>query len=126
MQSPDDARAWSDSQIEGEIARSVGALDFVCEWVGAAWVARIEAPAGEVVYQGESVDRRLALLNVYGYLWLKEQPPVVQGSVWDPTTARPGQAPVPKPAQSIPDPEDLDPDEVAAVYGIRHREANGD
>lgn len=131
MESPDDIRAWSDGQIEVEIASSVGSLDFVCEWVGSAWVARIEVPGSEsvepkVVYQGESVDRRLALLNVYGYLWLKEQPAVAQGSMWDPTGRRPGQAPVRKREQDIRDPEDLDPEQVAAVYGIRHPEANGD
>lgn len=129
MKSPDDIRAWSDRQIELEIKSSVGALEFVCEWVGTAWVVRLAPPGSEtaqVVYEGESSDRRLALLNAYAHLWLMGQPPAVEGSVWHPAKGRPGQAPVPKPAQRIADPEDLDPQEVAAVYGIRHPEANGD
>lgn len=131
MEAPDELLSWSESQIEIEIVSSLNDLEFVCEWEGSGWSARIETPVAEgerthVIYTAANADRRLALLDVYGYLWLKEQPAPIKGSPWDPEQARPSKAPVPKASQSVADPEDLDPDQIAAVYGIRHPESHGD
>jgi len=130
LDSPDETLSWSDEQIEHEIASSVSDLDFVCEWVGAVWSARIETHAGKgetprILHVSENVDRRLALMDVYGYLWLKEQEGPVKGSLWDPEQPRPVKSAVPKTLVPAPDPGDLDPNEIVAVYGIRNHN-NGD
>ena len=111
--------SWTDAQLEHEIARHVPeSLEFFCEWRNVVWSARIES-GSDVVHVSEHVDRRTALYAVYGYLWLKDAPPPVAGSSWDPGAARPTTASVSRYVQSlIADPDDLDPDQVAAVYGI--------
>lgn len=123
MTPPDETLAWTDAQIEFEIARQIpDDSEFVCEWQEYAWAARIERHVGgdvQVVHSSIHVDRRMALYDVYGLLWLQTQPRPVGPSAWDPTIRRPTVASVSGYVQSlISDPEDLDPKEVAAVYGI--------
>jgi hypothetical protein len=125
LETPDNIVSWSDHQIEVEIASALHDLEFVCEWVRPVWSARIETsvPEGQkpsLIHAAESADRRMALLDVYGYLWLKEQRAPVRGSLWDPEQERPRQAPVRNIGPAVADPEDLDPDQIAAVYGIVH------
>jgi hypothetical protein len=131
LEAPDDILGWSDDRIERELARRLIGCGLVCEWTGSTWSARIETTAVDggsprIVYRSDNLDRRLALLEAYGYVWLNEQPPTLRGSLWDPERIRPARAPVPKVREVVADPPDLDPEEVAAVYRIRHRETNGD
>jgi hypothetical protein len=120
---PDETLAWTDAQIEFEIARQLlDDSELVCEWQDCMWAVRIERHvAGEVqlVHSVAHIDRRMALYDVYGLLWLQGQPRPVGPSMWDPTTPRPTAVSVARYVQSIlGDPDDLDPKEVAAVYGI--------
>jgi hypothetical protein len=84
----------------------------------------------EVILQGETpiliwdhigYDRRMLLLDAYGWLWSRIQP-VSTSTIWN----RRGEitrADVGRRATShspIPDPEDLDPVEVQAVYEGQH------
>jgi hypothetical protein len=120
---PDETIAWTDAQIEFEIARQIpDDSEFVCEWQENVWAARVEHRVdGEVQVSLSSVhvDRRMALYDIYGLLWLQGQPRPSGPSAWDPATPRPTVASVSGYVQSrIADPEDLDPEEVAAVYGI--------
>jgi hypothetical protein len=131
LEAPEDILGWSDDQIESELASSLSGRAVVCEWTGSSWSVRIEKAgfdggASRIVYRSDNLDRRLALLEAYGYVWLNEQPSISRGSLWDPERPRPARAPVPRPAEVIADPPDLDPEEIAAVYRIRHRETNGD
>lgn len=120
----DEILSWSDARIEAEIARGVPEdSDFVCEWEDTHWSARIEVlsptePA-TVLHIVEHIDRRMALYAVYGYLWMKGKPPPEPGSAWDPSSSRPTVASVSEFVRSmVADPEDLNPEEVAAVYGF--------
>lgn len=124
MTPPDETLAWTDAQIEFEIARHIpDNAEFVCEWLENLWSARVERRVESdvhVVVASEHFDRRMVLYDVYGLLWLQAQPRPTRPSIWDPTTARPTVASVSSYVQSrVEDPEDLDPKEVAAVYGIR-------
>lgn len=111
--------SWSDEQLEHEIVQHVPEpLEFVCEWREDHWSARIES-GGEALHAAAHVDRRTALYSVYGFLWLREQTPPIPGSAWDPNGARPSIASVSRYVQSmVAEPEDLDPEQIAAVYGI--------
>jgi len=112
--------SWTDAEIEREIRRLMTPpLSFACEWDEGVWRARIfDAAAGLILHEDESVDRRLALYAVYGHLWLKDhrsQP----GSQWDASAPRPSVASVTRYVHStLADPADLDPAQVAAVYGL--------
>lgn len=94
-------------------------MSFRCEWAEGLWIARIlDATDGQVLHEYKSVDRRLVLYAVYGHLWLKghqTQP----GSQWDASVPRPSVTSVTRHVHStLADPEDLDPSQVAAVYGL--------
>lgn len=120
---PDETLSWTDAQLEFAIARNMpNGTEFVCEGVPGGWSARIERlePDGlRIVHAVESIDRRMVLYDVYGYLWLRGRPAPRKGSIWDPTTPRPTRAAVTQLVhERLEDPEDLNPEEVAAVYGV--------
>lgn len=124
MEPLDELLSWTDAQIEVEVASHVEeGLEFVCEWRDGVWSARIEAVASpdaipRVLHAVENVDRRMALYDIYGYLWLRNHV-APAGSRWDATTPRPTIVSVTQQVHGrVADPEDVDPDEVAAVYGI--------
>lgn len=123
MIAPDELLSWTETQIEDEIRR-IAPVDseLVCDWREGGWSARLERSSeqGSAVLQASlHVDRRMALYDVYGHLWLERQPRSPGASVWDTSAARPTTASVSRYVQAkYRDPEDLDPAEVAAVYGI--------
>ena len=120
MTPPDATLAWSDAQLEAEISDHIPEdAEFVCEWLNDVWSARVERQ-GEAVHAATHLDRRMALYEVYGVLWLSLQPVATRPTPWDPTLPRPTVASVSQYIRSqLADPEDLDPVEVAAVYGVR-------
>lgn len=119
MESPDQLLSWTDEEVAREIRRQLPAsATFVCEWRGGTWTARLESD-GAVTFTIEHIDHRMALYAVYGHLWLRDHRPPPQGSLWDASTPRPTTASVTRYVQSsFPDPEDLDPAQVASVYGL--------
>lgn len=123
MTPPDETLSWHDDELEFEIARSTPeSSEFVCEWRDGGWSARVERiDQGEtrVLHAVVHMDRRMALYDMYGHLWLQSQPVPAKGSVWDPTTPRPSVSAVSRYVhEKWVEPEDLNPEEIAAVYGI--------
>lgn len=65
-------------------------------------------------------DRRVLLLNGFGFLWLRGQK--TRHPAWRPrgmASARPNPADPMSRVSSVPDPADLDPAEVQSVYSSR-------
>lgn len=122
--SPDEIYTWSDSQIEGEIATTLPeGVELVCSWKDGLWSVRGELVEGgevSVLWAHEHLDRRMALLNTYAALWLKDKPPVPEDSPWSTERPRPTRQSVAQYVRrrQVSDPEDLDPSEVASVYGV--------
>lgn len=87
---------------------------FRCELVSAARSWDLEISEGpEIRWQVSSPDERLALLHAYGWLVMRGQPK--PEPVWD-RTRELVREPV-KTRSELADPEDLDPQEIQAVYG---------
>jgi hypothetical protein len=114
--------AWTVDELRTEIAALLpDEWRFRSGWDGnltrwAAFIERLEDEKWAVVWHGESPDERLLLFNAFGNLWLERQPKPASGSPWDPfRQTRRGPMRVPT-SSGVPDPEDLDPAEVAAVY----------
>ena len=107
---------WPLERIEAEIwALLEEGHSFVCEPTSEGWVVRVEDSAEAVIWEGGHIDHRLALFEAYGYLrWQKHTPT----GAWASARPRPTIAEVVQRAsEQIGDPEDLDPAEVALVYG---------
>ena len=68
---------------------------------------------GEILWSGENVDPRVLFLEALGWYLVKDHKPT--NPAWRP---RDREVPLHRPTtlETIPDPGDLDPDEVAAVY----------
>jgi hypothetical protein len=77
-----------------------------------------------VMWEGDNIDERLLLFDVYGWLWIKQEPPG-QNSAW---RLRRGELTKEAVTQRVAtkreasDPEDLDPKAVASLYKIRNQE----
>jgi hypothetical protein len=113
---PDELLSWTDEEVEHEIVRHV--IAYICEWRDGAWCVCIEVEGG-AAFAAEHVDRRMALYDVYGHLWMKDHRGPAPGSPWDFSTPRPTVASVTQQVHSIlEDPADVDPAEVASVYGL--------
>jgi hypothetical protein len=119
LESPDELLSWSDEEVESEILCHLPASTlFVCDWHDGVWSARVES-GGSLAFAFEHVDRRMALYAVYGHLWLRGHRPPPPGSQWDVSAPRPTIVSVTRHVQSsLADPEDLDPVQVASVYGL--------
>lgn len=80
---------------------------------GSKYYADLFDQDGATMWSGEQEDPRLLFLDCLG--WLSVRGYKTKNPVWK---ARDTEVPLHRPAisTSIPDPPDLDPDEVAAVY----------
>lgn len=68
----------------------------------------------EVLWAGSGFDKKIVLLDAYGWLWAQALSPR-RATVW----TRRGEvtpAKATRKANNIPDPDDLDPDKLDAVY----------
>ena len=83
------------------------------------WRAFYRTEADVEVWADRHYDQRIMLLNAWGWLWQQRDPKKVHPA-WRP---KPGRQliPVVHPASQAPDPEDLDPREVASVYSESDR-----
>ena len=79
---------------------------------------------GDILWADVNPDLRILLLDAYGWLW-KKTAKVSPNSVWTPrqreVMPRPSVGPRTLPGVSIPDPEDLDPAEITALYENRDK-----
>lgn len=77
-----------------------------------------------VVWRDFGPDERLTLFNAFGWIWVRQQPMPPKDSPWSPYRRDLRRQPVVGRAttrgHSVPDPEDLDPEEVQAVYEGSH------
>jgi hypothetical protein len=80
-------------------------------WTTAS-VTRVEGPTRTVLWSGTEPDRRLLLLNAFGWVWLRGQK--TKHPVWKPRGPE-GARPAPRPHPAVPDPPDLDPEEVTRL-----------
>lgn len=116
MLGPGEVASLSEDALEAEIQgllRPDERFDFFQKqhyWYAEVW----REP--ESLWRNTGFDKRLLLLDTYGWLWARLNP--ATSHLW---TSRKQELPRPPPAwqetSSVPDPEDLDPSEVDAVYG---------
>ena len=77
-----------------------------------------------VQWEGDNLDERLLLFDAYGWLWMKKHPPEKrQRTPWktrkSELTRKAVTQRVTLGKDPAPDPEDLDPNEVASIYKER-------
>jgi hypothetical protein len=124
---PEEISAWSIEELEAEIQKGLpeGWSFHSHPAPDGYWEYKIQSlgDLGPVIHmEKENADRRLGLLDVYGWLWLETLPKPPEGSPWalrrDVTIGVvTGHANIR--GSEIPDPEDLDPAEVALVHKTR-------
>jgi len=123
-----DMQMWPEDRVVHEIERLLLPSErlFECHWSGESnlWVVQIfqkqeDGAKGDLVWSGANFDRRFALFEVFGYLWLETTRPSVG---WREPSTRPTKVSVTQHmAEKYSGPEDLDPDEVALVYGRKSK-----
>jgi len=119
MPSLEEMTAWEPEDIEAEIRLALPkdwSFQSGCSENG-GW-AVIGDEEGQIKWETASVpDERLLLFNAYGWLTTRGMEP--KNPAW---ARRKGVTPQPRigqfslPGVSVPDPEDLDPAEIASVY----------
>lgn len=118
MPTVDEVALSSDAEIEAYLRQLLRpGEDIVITWNN-FWLARVVS--GEtLLWDLTGFDRRVLLLDVYGWLWKRTQPAV--SPLWR-RRQELTRADVNRQATSSrePDPEDVDPGEVQAVYEGRH------
>ena len=124
MPTLEEMTAWSAEEIEGAIRCSLPAgFYFECglDQEAGAWFARFWRPSESqrtVLYQDWGIDQRLTYFNAYGWLWAQKQPKPPAHSLW----ARRREVTRETVQQRafrgvrVPDPPDLDPEQIEAVY----------
>jgi len=112
--------SWTVDQILDELLKILPPNHFFTEriveggWTAAA-VTLVEGVTRSVQWEDAAPDRRLLLLNAFGWAWLRGQK--TQHPVWKPRGPE-GARTAPRPHPAIPDPPDVDPEEVTRlVYG---------
>jgi hypothetical protein len=123
MQMPtfEELRCWTPDEIETAIRLGVPHdIQFACglDREAGAWFVRFWREDAEgkktILFEDWGFEQRITYLNAYGWMWVRQQPKPSPVSPW----ARRGEVPIArrkKPPQ-VPDPEDLNPEEVLAVY----------
>lgn len=111
--------SWTPTQIQAAIQAMVPdgwAFQFGVQ--GDRFQATFQNPMGEDVWTDTHWDTQNLLLSAYGWLWMRLNGPV-RRSTWQ-RRAKHGLRHVPGlvtlPGITVPDPEDLDPGEINAVY----------
>jgi len=88
---------------------------------GYFWICLLRS--GVIEWENFQFDERVLLLDAFCWLWLRKQPQPMPGtSVWGRRRGELSQKFVTQRALAIPDPDDLNPVEVQAVYAsVRKR-----
>lgn len=108
--------AWSVGEIRNEIEKlcSGGHVRETWDSDTKTWVVTLEQSSESKIRTEVSSDLRIALLGIFGWLWqnhLQSHPNPIWVRKKELTVESVTQA-----ALSIPDPEDLDPVEIEAMY----------
>lgn len=125
---------WSEDRLKAEIqALLPDDLILSYTWVEADRYWKVEylrvsegAEEGEgtPIWTSGHFDRHQALFDAFGYLWSQKNQPSV---VWQGPSQRPTIASVTQHiSEKYADPEDLDPEEIASVYGRSTKPKMGD
>lgn len=123
---PEEISAWSVEELEAEIQNALPkGWTLFSQLTEGYWAFRLQSSGEnepEVHLEKENADRRLGLLDVYGWLWLETTPKPPAGSPWGPRRELTvgivtGHANIK--GSNVPDPEDLDPAEIARVHKSR-------
>lgn len=121
MPTLEEMTGWSVLEIEAAIRSSLPPeVRFECGFDREAgvWFVRFwQEREGQkvVLFQEWGIEQRLTYFNGYGWLWARQKPPPPKHSPWKPRQhevlpqIRVGKT-------RTPDPEDLNPDEIKAVY----------
>ncbi len=124
MHSLEEMTAWTAEDAQAAILASLPeGWSFIPKTVSGWAVAQFTDENGKVVWEDHSADVRLLFFNAYGWLHLREHKP--RSPAWKLRTKevdlyRPTQPGQVYPHVPVPDPEDLDPEEVKAVYADPH------
>lgn len=78
--------------------------------------ARVLQDDGVVVWDNIHLDERTLLLDAYCWLHFRSQPKLDRSSVWAERRVELTRRGVTQRVMSVPDPEDLDPEEIRSVY----------
>jgi uncharacterized protein (DUF2235 family) len=109
--------AWSIEEARAEIDSALPAgWVFTQSHVG-LFRALIRDAEGAVQWSESNYDERLLLLDTFGWLWTRTLEAPTEGP-WAPRRAELTSRSVQRHALKLSDPEDIDPDELAAVYSV--------
>jgi len=128
MPTPEEISAWSAEEIEAEIYRILpeSRTLSIKQHTEGFCVVQVLALDPETlqpvpVCEESSADPRLALLNIYGTLYLRTLPKSAQDTHWARRQElRTAQVPR-KSTEPVPDPGDLDPVEVERLYQTKRK-----
>jgi len=119
----EEVSAWSNDELDAQIHSLLEpGWTFNVRPEDGWWYGIVADAEGGQEWADSQADVRLLLLNAYGWLYTHRQQP--KDPLWrrrqelDPRVVR-GQ--VSLCGVTVPDPEDLDPNEVRAVYGAQSR-----
>lgn len=123
MLSLEEMASWDVQDVRAAIASDLPeGWKFIPEVVNGWYFAKYFDDVGRVVWEDQSADQRLLFFNAYGWLHLRNHKPRIPA--WKLRTSEVSPATVAgrasHPQIVVPDPEDLDPDEVRSVYADPH------
>jgi hypothetical protein len=114
---------WSAQDVQGAILSDLpSGWQFSAKIVNGWHVAKFVDDADLVVWEEQSADQRLLFFTAYGWLHLRGHKPKIPAWKLRTGEVNPSQTIVGRASShvEVPDPEDLDPAEVAAVYADPH------
>lgn len=120
MPSIEQIATWTVEEILGEIQRLLPEGTAFVEAAKEGWhVATVQQRGAEnaepqILWTDNGPDRRLVLLNAFGWLWLRGQKP--KHPAWKPRGTEPARRHPAGAFPTVPDPPDLDPENVRSVY----------
>lgn len=121
----DDISSWTEADVLEKLHSllpedcALEVVDTGSMWEGSLVEQLSEGPEDfRIVWVVEDFDKRSVLFRALEKLL--PQPELPPGDPWSPSKPRPTQASVSQfVAEKYADPEDVDPDEVASVYGLK-------
>ena len=120
MATLEEMTTWAPDDIQGEILTMLPEgwrFEFIPE--DQQWRARFLNAEGTILWWNTYIEPRFLLFDAFGWLFRRHHKTV--NPIWTPRSQR-EFVPVGKvglQGVTVPDPEDLDPDEIAAVYSGR-------
>jgi hypothetical protein len=119
MATIEEMTAWTLEEIQAEIRAALPEkwrFEFLTE--DGQWRTRFLGVEGECLWWRTYLEPRVLLLDAYGWLWRQQHRQLPTNPAWIPRDRR-KLVPVGKvglQGVTVPDPEDLNPDEIDAVY----------